>query len=227
MLSKWGTDVFNLPSHSQHPTWLPKGKTKVLDAVSLWFCWEPYLSMGGGCGFSWQVSQTRYPGHSHLCPHRSQFLRSAAWLHGWGLFLPSTQESCIPWRVCPALNLYLWSHAWAGCERNVCNAFTVQHTSRRGPDVTKHLSGQARCLLLESQANKMVSQELRIQPGKQTHRRPKETQLLGPMAGTSQGIPHYVQTFLWGSGTTAGWHDVVIINVVVLIIFWVEGQSSV
>ena len=36
-----------------------------------------------------------------------------------------------------------------------------------------------------------------------------------------------MQTFLWGSGTTAGWHGVVIINVVVLIIFWVEGQSSV
>ena len=38
-----------------------------------------------GCGFSWQVNQTHYPGHSHLCPHRSQFLHSDAWLHGWGI----------------------------------------------------------------------------------------------------------------------------------------------
>lgn len=103
-VSKLGSDVFNLPSHSQHPTWLPKGKTKALDAVSLSFCWEPYWTMGGGCGFSWPVSQTHYPGHSHLCPHRSLFLHSDAWLHGWGIIFTTDSGILHPLKGMSCLN---------------------------------------------------------------------------------------------------------------------------
>ena len=68
-------------------------------SLMLWACdfagnhiwlWE------GACGFSWQVSQTHCHGHSHLCPHRSHFLHSDAWLHGWGIIFTKDSGTLHP-----------------------------------------------------------------------------------------------------------------------------------
>lgn len=102
------------------------------------------------------MSQTRYPRHSCLCPHRSQFLRTDARLHGWGIIFTKDSGILHPLKdlLCPCN-----CKDTRGLGMKEVYVMLLQISRRLGGVLMSPstCSGQALCLILESQVSKTVS----------------------------------------------------------------------